>query len=166
MSSATTGGSSAVKGLTNGAAAWVAGLFITFVVGVLGLSFGLSFLINVAPVVGTIAGYFSLHLSALNSVSIVFVLLPAGLLVASGYHVAANSPGPGFVQGASVAIGYFAAALLSVGILVVVGVGNSSGQSSAVSTETVLSLAVDLVVAGLLFPVAFGGLGGVLGSSD
>jgi len=116
---------------------------------------------------GGVSGYLFAHLwihelSVLTEFTLATHLLPftvvlAAVLVGAGFAVASLADGyrveGGFKHGASIAIGYFPVAVLAT---LVVGV--------TVSDVTLLSLdsLLTLLVAGLVYPVVFGGLGGFL----
>ena len=160
--SAGTGQSVQQNGAIAGAAAYVAGIVLTLLIGFAGLSGAFSLFVGFAPVVGTVSLYSMLHLwphilggTGLGSI-LVWTLLPVVVLVAAGYWVASTNDG-GFTEGASVAIGYFV--LSVIGFLVLLVMGNSSGGSA---TGDILAIGLGLLFTGIVFPVVFGGIGGLI----
>lgn len=143
-------------GASVGAGAWVAGVVLTFVVGQLGLSQALSLIIGFAPLRGTLSAYSAFHTWFLSgtggSMFLVFTLIPIVLLVGAGFFVASNNRASnGFATGASVAVGYLAMTVLSIVLLFVLGSGGVQ----------IVDLLISIVLAGVVFPVVFGGLGGL-----
>jgi hypothetical protein len=78
----------------------------------------------------------------------IVILLSVGFSTASRASIGS---GDGFKQGASVAIGYFALAILATVVLYV--------QLDNIDTG---NMVIWLVVTGVVYPVVFGGIGGIL----
>lgn len=140
-----------------GAAAWVVGVVVTFIVGQLGISQVLSLIIGFAPLQGSLAAYSGLHtwfISGLGGGGLfaVLMLIPILLLVGAGFYLASqNRSDNGFATGASIAVGYLAMTVLGVVLLMVMG-----------SEMGIVDLIINVAVAGIVFPVLFGGIGGLV----
>ena len=165
----------AVEGAVFGGGAYVVGVVVTLLATVLRstpavanvpireTSAGAATIVDYGGFTGYLFAHLWIHeLSLLTEFTVATNLLPftviiAALLVVAGYIVASLSSGyrspAGFKHGASIAIGYFPLALLAT---LVVGVGIE--EISLISLDSLLTL----VVAGVVFPVVFGGLGGLL----
>jgi len=143
--------------------AFLVGVVLTFVIGQVGLDEQLGLLVGFAPVLGTLWSYTAFHLwpmvlgsSGMGSF-LVFVVLPIVILVGSGYWVASGAGrGGGFMKGASVTVGYFVLSLLTFVYIAFIA-GNAQ-----VTMEVGVDLVVALVMTGIVFPVVFGGIGGLL----
>ena len=115
---------------------------------------------------GTLLSHVRVHdMGRLTGSSFEPLLLPhtlvvVALLVVAGYVVASSAGhqwmSGGFKHGASIATGYFALTLLSMLVLVVQVEG-----VDLVAVKTALAL----VLTGVVYPVVFGGLGGLIAKS-
>lgn len=160
MGYSSTDSASLVGGITSGVAAWITGLVVTFVVAITQINIGLYFLVRIAIVEGTLLGYIGLHTWFLSEfVDIVWLsIIPVGLLVLSGFSLAPGSsggPAKGFKDGAKVTAGYLVMTIVAVGFLL----------TSSPFLQVDGDLIVNVLVAGVVFPVVFGGLGGALAES-
>ncbi|QCC50232.1 hypothetical protein [Halapricum salinum] len=152
MAHSRTDGVSISNSIATGALAWVTGLVVTFVVGLLAIDVGIGLLFRIAPFEGTLAAFIYLHSGALATGISWLVVIPAGLLVIGGMSVApgtAGDPATGFKHGTTVAVGY---ALMA-------------GLTTVLIIDSRWFEIVDMVFAGVVFPIVFGGLGGVLAES-
>jgi hypothetical protein len=145
-------------GTVAGVVAFLVGLLVTFLVGALGVSRGLSFLVGLAPLQGAIVGFSSFHLWPLvlggsTGLSPVWTLVPVVVLVLAGYLTVftAGRSSNGFRDGASVAVGYFGLTVVAFLLSFVDGGGGQLGQ-----------VLVGVLFTGVLFPVVFGGVGGAV----
>lgn len=147
------------KGVNIGATTWLLGFFLTLLIGVLKLDALTTLLVNLGdPVSGALAGYFFYQAWFVTSMPVggplgitVFALLPIVLLVAAGFYVASENEGTGPMAGVAIAVGYGGLALLSAITLLVTG-----------GTENIVDLVLMLIVAGVVYPVVFGGIGGAI----
>lgn len=140
---------------------------------------------SVAPVASSTLVYSLLHgwpvLSGeVSPVVLIFSLIPAAILVAAGYSVAkktADSRVSASKRGASVAVGYCSIAVLSL-VYIVIRVqsllndvfGSSAGATTSTaaassSSADLLPLLLMIGFTGVVFPVAFGALGGIIAQS-
>ena len=95
--------------------------------------------------VGAVSGFaFAVEL-------LVWTALSAGVLTAVGYYLSRQTDG-GTRQGATISLGYFVAAAFSVAFIY------------TQVTPRLGDMLVQLVVAGVVFPAVFGGLGGYVAS--
>lgn len=163
MSTAARGGLPIGVGAGIGAAAWVVGAVLTtFIAGQLGISQALLIRLAFAPLRGTLTAYIDLHTWFLSGfgragIFVVLMLIPIVLLVGAGFYVASQCRSDdGFATGASVAVGYLAMTILSMGFLLVM----SSGMTDVVDFVLVI------VVTGIVFPVLFGGIGGLVANQS
>lgn len=168
MSQATSDGVPVQLGVAVGAAAWIVGIVLTFILGQAGISQVLSLIIGFLGFTGALVSYWAFHNWFIGSGATqaggfaLFTLVPIILLVISGYYVASKerlaSSGDAFKTGASVAVGYFILAVLTIVYLMTMG-GSGSG------VQLNLDLAIGLLIAGVIFPVVFGGIGGAIADS-
>jgi len=164
-----------VDGAIFGAGAYVVGALVTLIATVAGgtaaaanapvreATAGVGTIVNYGGVSGSLFAHLWVHeLSVVTEFGLATHLLPytfivLGLLLAAGYVVATLSSSyqsnAGFKHGASIAIGYFPLAVLAT---VFAGVG--VGEVELVAIDSLLTL----VVTGIVYPVVFGGLGGLL----
>lgn len=155
-----------VIGALGGAIAFVVGVLVTFLVGSLGLNETIEFLISVTLVDGSIWGYTVFHQWPLvlgNGTTdsfLVWAIVPIVILLGSGYWaVAQTRRGNGFLTGASVAIGYFVLTVLAFLYLVFLA------GDAQVTFELGVDLVVAILITGVVFPVVFGGIGGLIADS-
>lgn len=159
MSTGTADGLGLEKGANIGASTWLLGFFLTLLIGVLGLDALTTLLVNLGdPVTGALVGYFFYQAWFVTSMGAggpvgftAFVLLPIILLVGAGYYVASQNEGTGHLAGVGIAVGYGGLALLSAVVLLLTG-----------GTDNIVDLVLMLIVAGVVFPVVFGGIGGAI----
>lgn len=162
------------SGTAAGAVAWIAGVVLTYLLGTLGLHQGLQLIVGFLGFTGALLSYFGFHVwmlggsgSAQVGSLAAFTLLPMVLLVGAGYVVASRGrladAADGFKRGATVAVGYLALALLSIVYFVVAANGGAGGGGAGGSG--LIDLVLTVLVTGVVFPVVFGGLGGVLAES-
>lgn len=165
-------GSSAIdwqQAVVVGLVAWLAGVVITFLIGQAGLNQGLSFILAFAPIAGSFLMYLAFQswfatggLGAAGGLA-VFTLLPIVILLLAGYYRASQGgpadAGDGFRLGASITAGYLVGAILSI-VVALVMLGGSGSSGLQLNADTIISL----VVAGIVFPVVFGGVGGAVAS--
>jgi hypothetical protein len=153
--SASNSGMPVQSGAISGGLAWIVALVVTYIlleVGVMGGAAGSMIASSFAFVVALFSG---LHLWPLlfnnqMSVSLLWVILPIAVLLVSGYYVA-DRYGGGAQTGAAVTVGYFALSLLSVIYLVA-----TFGQID------IVQMIAYLIIGGVVFPIVFGGIGGML----
>lgn len=161
-----TGGEFPVQhGATVGSGAFVLGLLVTLIIGLLGLHGTLALVVGFAPVSGTILGFSTLHLWPLIVSSssmgglVPLTIVPLVILVAGGYLVASRTGrGNGFVNGASVVVGYLALTLVAYAYLIFL----ASGRTGMTIDLDVL---LQILFTGVLYPAVFGGIGGILADS-
>lgn len=153
------------KGAWVGSGAFGVGLATTFIIGQIGLNRTLGFIVALAPVEGTIFAFSTLHLwpQVLGARSmggyLILTIVPLVILVASGYHLASGSDrGNGFVDGASVAVGYLGLTLVAFGYLIFLASGRTG---MALDLEVVIAI----IFTGILYPALFGGIGGLIADS-
>lgn len=154
------------KGALAGGAIFVIGLIVTFVLAKVGFPRGMGMIMAFDPIFGSIFGYSAFHLwpmilgsSGMGSFT-VGAIVPIVLLLGSGFWVASESTsGSGFMNGASVTVGYFVLALLAFLYMIFTSSGTGGGMQIGVD------FVVALVVTGIVFPVVFGGIGGVIADS-
>lgn len=147
------------EGANIGATTWLLGFFLTLMIGVLGLDALTTLLVNLGdPVTGALAGYFLYQSWFVTSMGTsgpigftIFALLPIILLIGAGYYVASQNEGTGPKAGIGIAVGYGGLALLSAVVLVLTG-----------GTDSIVDLLLMLIVAGVVFPLVFGGIGGAI----
>jgi len=161
MGYSSTDSASISSGVVSGVAVWITGLVVTFVVAITQLNIGLYFLVRIAIVEGTLVGYIGLHTWFLSEfVDIVWLtIIPIGLLVISGFSLAPGSngdPAAGFTDGAKITVGYLAMTLVAMGYLV-----TAAGGTVQIDGDFLLTV----LTTGVVFPIVFGGLGGVLAES-
>lgn len=151
------------QGAISGGVMFIVGLVVTFIVGTLGLSTILGLLVGFSPINGTIIGYLYMHLwplvlgaQGIGSI-LVFTIIPIILLLIGGYWVASGSSGNGFTNGASITVGYFILTLILMLYLSLVASGGSQ-----INMQLNLDFFVALIFTGIIFPVVFGGIGGIL----
>jgi len=158
MSTTATNDVSFGTGAGVGAAAWVVGVVLTFIIGQLGISQGLSFLIAMAPIQGSLLAYQGIHTWFISGtggggIFMILTLVPILILIGAGYYVASQERGDnGFMTGASVAAGYLAMTVLGLVILLVMGGG----------AINIVDALIGIILAGVVFPVVFGGIGGLV----
>lgn len=160
------GGFPAVQGAMVGAIAFVVGLLVTVLVGSFGLNPTIELLVSFSLIDGSIWGYTAFHQwlmvignGALDTF-LVWAIVPIAILVVSGYWIASQAPrGQGFMNGASVTVGYFVMTVLAFLYLAFL-VGNAQA-----TIEVGVDLVIATVITGILFPVVFGGIGGILADS-
>lgn len=119
-----------------------------------------------APITITLAGILDIHTwflgSTLSEGTGVLTIIPVALLLAAGYLTASGSnpttPRAGFLAGATVALGYLALLVVSIVAFQVLGAG--SGGTTGGS-----QLGLRLALTGIVYPVVFGGLGGLAASA-
>lgn len=157
MSYSQNSSASTVSGAAAGAGAFLIGLVLTYILAQLEINLALSFVVALVPIEGTIFSYLGFH-TLEESFELWFTLIPAVLLFVSGLTVASGTRGnpvEGFTDGAKVTSGYLAMTLFGVLVMFLVsGEFDLSGDIIA-----------DMIVAGVVFPIVFGGLGGALAES-
>lgn len=153
MSTATTNEAGFESGAAVGAGVWVVGAVLTFIIAKLNISLGLSIVAALSPIAGTLWAYQAIHSWFAIGLSgfAVFTIIPIVLLIGAGFYVASQSQEQGFLAGAAVAGGYFAVTVLAAVLVLVMTPGTDIAQ-----------LLISLVIAGVVFPVVFAGLGGVI----
>lgn len=159
------------RGAITGAGAFLGGAALVFFFmqlagGVLGA------LSSTAPIGTAAFGYSALHgWPALYDPSVVVLLLgliPAVILLAAGYSAASQTsgtPGTGFERGTSVVVGYLAVTVLSIGYFFVrlQSMAGGAGSSGSLTSGTdFVGLGFLVLFTGILFPLLFGGLGGLI----
>jgi len=156
-------------GLVNGAGAYVAGLlFSVAAFALLGQTFVGTFAPTPTEVFGWVyyGGHFvpvTLDGSQINyasdvaSNSVVYYALPIALLVSSGYHVA-----NGVDLGESTLQAAAAGATVTLGYLPLVVLGVFLFQHESTTATVSVPLVRTAVLAGVVYPVVAGGLGGLL----
>lgn len=146
-------------GANIGAATWVLGLVLTLVIGLAGLDTLTTLLVNLGdPITGSVAGYFFYQSWFVTSLGVggplgitVFALLPILLLVGAGFYVASENEGTGPMAGVALAVGYGGLAILSAVVLLLTG-----------GMDSMVDLLLMVIVAGLVYPIVFGGIGGAI----
>ena len=154
------------EGLTVGAAAYLGGMVLTFLFFQLAGGQTAS-LANAAPLATSAYFWSVLHgwlgLVTGSVTALLFSLVPGLALAATGYVLArrsADSTRSGFRRGATVTAGYLSVFLVTYGyIFARAAFSDVSGGLGGVNP---LAIVLPLTFTGLLFPVAFGGLGGYL----
>lgn len=151
-------------GAVLGAVPWVYGVVLTFLFGTLGATDTLSFIVAPSPLFGSLFGYFLFHTWFLPGGAseglAVFTAIPVGLLLAAGF-LAARRRGPNVraaVAGASVTVGYFVLGAISV----VAAVSALGGGGEAATLSVDADALVGILVAGVVFPLLFGTIGGAI----
>jgi len=113
-------------------------------------------------VAGTVGGSTTTSALAID-VPTWLLLLPVGLLFVAGFAVAryeeVRAPGRGAMAGAAVALSY----VVCVGLLAVLSTWTVS-QGGDASLQIAPDLLQALAVAGVAYPLVFGGVGGALGA--
>lgn len=150
------------QGGIDGAIAYLLGLAVTLLVGSLGLNGTVELLLQSDLVEGTVLGYTFFHqwvpvLGGGMESFLVWAIVPIVVCVVSGYWIASQSPrGTGVGHGATITVGYFVLTLLGFVYLEVVA------DALPATIDGGLDLVIAIAITGLLFPVVFGGLGGLL----
>lgn len=155
------------RGAITGAIAFVVGSFFVFSLLILAGS-PLSDRALSLPVSMTTSSYMTFHawpvLLGGPPTFLLFSTLPAVILFAAGYTIAAASSASsrgGPARGATVAVGYLALTGLSIVFIVWRQRMLASAPTTPGDIQATI-LAFAFVFAGLVFPVVFGGLGGML----
>lgn len=158
------------RGAITGAGAYVGGSILVFAFMLLAGDV-LGALASAAPIASATFGYSALHgWSALADGSLpllLFALIPAAILVGAGYSAASQTSGlaaSAAKRGASVTVGYLSVSLVSTLYLFVRARSAFSGMGTTTGSGGVDVLGFALIVAftGVLFPLAFGAVGGLL----
>lgn len=167
MSSATNG-MPVQQGAVVGAVAFIAGLILTLIIGMAGLSQGLGLLVAFSPLLGTVSAFLFVHLWPVvmgggAGSFLVWTIIPIIVLLVSGYYVGSNYDGSssGFVAGASVTVGYLILTILGFLLLLAMGGGGSQANMGV----QIGQLIVGIIFTGIIFPVVFGGIGGAIADS-
>lgn len=160
------------RGAITGAGAFIGGSVLVFAFMMLAGDI-LGAIASVAPIASATFGYAMLHAWAAaadgSAALLIFALIPAAILVGAGYSAASQTSGlaaSAAKRGAAVTVGYLSLTVLSLLYLfvraqsVLSGMGTTSANTGG--GVDVLGLAVIVVVTGIVFPVVFGALGGLL----
>lgn len=154
------------EGAIEGATVWIGGVIVMVVLAMLAysgagaLSGGILFwyVLNLLPLLIVVGG-------DPNAMILAMTAIPVLVLVYGGYRAAARSPNGGFVAGACIAVGYLPLVLLS--YLIASGSSTGFGVVFSLVFDVLLQgsyLFVSLAFMGIVMPVVFGGLGGMLAS--
>lgn len=155
------------RGAITGAWAFLGGALLVYVsLRTIGGAAGL--LARIEPIAAPTWGYAAMHASSAvwlgEPALLVLALVPAGILAWAGSAVARRTndlPVSPPVRGAVVTVGYFCLTALSALFLVVrSGAGEVYEASFGGGGFDLLPVGLTLVLAGLIFPIVFGGVGG------
>lgn len=150
------------RGAAAGAIAWIVGIVGTYALATLEVwgEFVARF-VSQAPITISLGLYLDIHSwfytsqftvdYLLYTVIVIVLLLAAGFTTAYGGRQ--SSPAQGFAHGATVAVGYLALLIVTVVVMTVFGT-----DSGGTDMDTI----VQLLLAGIVYPVVFGGIGGVI----
>lgn len=157
------------RALVAGVGAWLVGLVVTYLLSRVAGGEIASF-VGSAPVLFTSVAYATMHFwpvvlqPDLALLYLGLVPIPGCILAGGGYALAAlqreRTTRGGARSGAAIALGYLIMALLTAGYVVLRGRGGFVSPVVIDVGPAVLGLIV--LVGGVLFPLCFGGLGGVL----
>lgn len=155
-------------GAITGAGAFLGGTLLVYVsLRTIGGAAGL--LARIEPIAAPAWGYAAMHASSAvwlgEPALLALAVVPAGILAWAGAAAARRTsdvPVSSPVRGAAVAVGYFGLTALSALFLAVRSGAGEVYEASFGGEFHLLPVGLTLVLAGVVFPLAFGGLGGYL----